>query len=381
MSVWALVLAAGFSSRMAPHFKPLLSLPLPQGEYSALETICACYQAEGVRPLVVGGHRWQEIAYRAHRCGAVFVRNPAPENGMFSSLCVGMTALPSEATAVFVHPVDIPLVRRMTLHMLLDAQETNTTEILIPSFMGQEGHPPLLPMSLRKRLCNYDGRGGLRAAITTMPHIFIPVADSFILRDMDSIDDYTAIKAASMKQDIFSLPEAEELLRLKAIPEPVQEHCRAVGTLAAAFARALNDAYKNKITHQVDETVARIGGLLHDICKGQRRHETAAGTMFRTWGMVNMAKLVEDHRDMDLPQNQILSERELVFLADKYISGTKRVTLVSRFQEKRKIFSDRPDICIEIDGRQRRAQNMANLFQQICGKDPEQIALRLVGES
>ena len=65
MNVCALVLAAGFSTRMAPRFKPLLALPLPEGERSALASVCGLYLAEGIPPLVVGGARAEDTRREA----------------------------------------------------------------------------------------------------------------------------------------------------------------------------------------------------------------------------------------------------------------------------------------------------------------------------
>ena len=56
------------------------------------------------------------------------VRNPRPEDGMFSSICTGLQAVLDQARedgvapeqgGVFVHPVDVPLTRRLTLLALL----------------------------------------------------------------------------------------------------------------------------------------------------------------------------------------------------------------------------------------------------------------------
>ena len=89
MATYALILAAGFSTRMAPEFKPLLSLPYPQGPRTVLAALCKLYTALDVRPLVVGGHRADDVAAAARAQGVDFTVNPTPEDGMFSSLCAG----------------------------------------------------------------------------------------------------------------------------------------------------------------------------------------------------------------------------------------------------------------------------------------------------
>ncbi len=419
MSVYALVLAAGFSSRMAPHFKPLLPLPapagtprtagltppasdgVPAGEISALAAVCACHAAEGVRVLVVGGHRAADIAAAARACHAAFVENPHPEDGMFSSVRAGVAALPADCTHFFVHPVDIPLVRRMTVRSLLEAARaaavsvtmpkasaenvvcTAQLPVLIPVFRGEEGHPPLFPAALREQLLGWRGEGGLRAACADWPHCHVPVADALMLRDMDTAADYATVREWAACADVLSPEEAEALLCVRGLPERGQAHCRAVAAVAAAFAATLNRARVLRDAGEplLDVPLARAGGMVHDVCKGQPRHEAAAGALFRAWGMERMAWLVEAHRDMELPPESPLTERELVFLADKYVRGPRPVTLEARFQQKMEQFSGDAAACAAISGRLTRARRMAERFAQESGCDPAALARRVLPDA
>lgn len=127
MAAYALILAAGFSTRMVSHFKPLLPMPFPSGCRTALSAVCALYRAENVHPLVIGGYRAEKTEEEALACGAGFIRNAHPEAGMFSSIRTGAAALPRDCSHFFVHPVDIPLVRRITIQSLLKAAEQKKT--------------------------------------------------------------------------------------------------------------------------------------------------------------------------------------------------------------------------------------------------------------
>ena len=54
----ALILAAGFSSRMRSGFKPLLPVPLAEGHRTALECLVKLYKSLGIqRIMVVSGYR------------------------------------------------------------------------------------------------------------------------------------------------------------------------------------------------------------------------------------------------------------------------------------------------------------------------------------
>ena len=122
MRHYALILAAGAASRMG-RCKALLPLPFPDGDCCALERLARMYAFCGQR-FVVTGHHAGLLEPVAPGWGLRAVRNPRPEDGMFSSICAGLQAVLEQARAdgvepeqggVFVHPVDVPLTRRLTL--------------------------------------------------------------------------------------------------------------------------------------------------------------------------------------------------------------------------------------------------------------------------
>ena len=380
MSVYALILAAGFSTRMKTHFKPLLTLPLPDCECTAIAAVCELYQAEGVIPVLVGGCRAEDTAREASRLHVAFVLNEHPEYGMFSSIRAGMAALPPECSHVFVHPVDIPLVRRMTVRSLLDAAGDHEGCALIPTFKGQSGHPPLFPASIAHDILNSGNDGCLRDIMKVLPQVMVPVADSYILRDMDTPDDYAALRALAPLQNTLSPEEAEELLCVRNVQERGKRHCLAVGTVAAYFASALNHGRAEQGAGLLDESLAKAGGISHDVCKGEHHHEAAAGRLFRSWGMIPMAVLVEDHRDMTIPPDSPLIERELIFLADKYVRGNTPVPLKERFYSKMACYPDDPDAVAAITGRMKRAEAMAERLKKECGQDPEILARQALAD-
>lgn len=374
MPAYALILAAGFSSRMTPRFKPLLPLPLPDGEKTALAALCELYASEDVLPLVVGGNRADETGREAERLNAAFAINAHPERGMFSSIRAGMAALPGDAGPLFVHPVDIPLVRRMTVRSLLDAAQFCGDRPLIPTFWGKAGHPPLFPASVRKAVLTAGDDACLRNIVERLSPVMVPVADSFILRDMDTPAEYEALRRLAPRQSLLSTEEARELLAVRHAQERGVTHSLAVGRVAARFAAALNEARAASGERTLDEELAEAGGIIHDVCKGEPHHEAAAGRLLRGWGMDAMARLVEDHRDMTVPDDVPLSERELVFLADKFVRGREAVPLEERFRSKMACYPDDPEAVAAIAGRMERAKAMEARLARECGKSPEELA-------
>ena len=396
METAVIVLAAGMASRMGAA-KALLSLPLLPGggRCSALRGLVKQYRAAGVQQVViVSGFHADVVEGEATALGLKAVRNPDPQQGMFSSVQTGVAALTQSGFDgyFFVQPVDVPLVRPLTLRALCEAagQEEAGREaeravsgkaaalpVLIPAFDGQEGHPPLVPMHLAPRIMAHNGQNGLRGALEGAPLRHVPVPDAMILEDMDTPDDYARLRFLALERHMLLPVEAESLLHLHNVPEKGLRHGRAVGAVACCLAEAL--AHAREIAGYeagVDPRWALSGGLLHDICKGQPRHEAAAGDLLRQMGLPDMARLVQDHRDLSLPGDEPITERELVYLADKYCYGGSFVPIERRFTNKLEAYAQDAAACEAIRGRMVRAKELEERLAREIGRDPALVAER-----
>jgi len=367
----ALILAAGFSTRMGQGFKPLLPLPFADGERNALESLVRLYAEAGIGRIlvVVGQCREAELAGEAARLGLDHVQNPHAERGMFSSVCAGLEALGASGAGCFVHPADIPLVRLLTLRALLAEAEKYPDEVLVPCFQGEEGHPPLLPAVHLPAVRAWTGENGLRGALRRLSCRPVPLADKNILLDMDTDDDYAEARGRAGRRHFLEPDEAEEWLRLLAVGERGRAHGRAVGLVAKVFAVACNAAGA-----ALDPRMAEAGGLLHDMCKGEARHERAAGEKLRALGLPAAARLVEEHRDLALADQAPITEKELIYLADKYVCGDRPVTLQERFGRKLEQFSEDAAACAAIRGRLARAEAMEARLRRETGVVPFALA-------
>lgn len=390
MKACAILLAAGQASRMGA-VKALLPLPLLSGgaPCSALEGLVRCYRGAGMEDiLLVSGFHAAEVEAAARGLGLTVVRNPRPEEGMFSSACAGLRAVPEDCAACFMHPVDVPLVRSLTLVALLDASASESRpglpSVLIPTYEGKEGHPPLLPAACREHILAHargGGEGGLRAALAGLPRRSVPVADSFILEDMDRPEDYARLRTLAASREALWPAEAWSLLRLCRVPERGLRHASAVSAVAAALAQALRESRVERgwTGTGPDPELARAGGLLHDICKGLPEHEKAGGRFLAELGLPVAAALVADHRDLSVPDTAPLTERELVYLADKYCYGREFVPLERRFGQKLALYAADPAACAAIRGRLGRARALEARLTREVGRSPADIARQALG--
>ena len=192
--VAVLVLAAGFSTRMKA-FKPLLPLG---SDRTILARVAGLWKICGVKDIVVvSGHRAHDVEKEAESLGCRIVRNPRPEDGMFSSVQTGLKhCLQNLSCAdwLAVHPVDIPLIAQGTLKTLCERARTSTAPCLVPVFDGQGGHPPLLARKVWGSIAAYTGDGGLKQAMQGLAREDVPVEDSYLDTDLDRPEDYERAK-------------------------------------------------------------------------------------------------------------------------------------------------------------------------------------------
>ncbi len=373
-TITTLILAAGFSTRMQGEFKPLLPLPcckgknMEGGEASALEQLVSLYADMGIKHIyVVTGQREREAlcktlqkinAAYGHEINVEEVHNAHAEQGMFSSVCRGLEHIAKYSYShCFMHPVDIPLVRPCTLYFLLQSKEGFPEHVLFPTFGEKKGHPPLLPLCHAPHILSFQAKAheGLKHAMQALPSRHIPTADSHILYDMDTPEAYAHLRHMAAQRVCLLAFEAIELLQCLQVPAQVVAHSQAVARVAVTFAKAYN-AMHGAGRIQVEQV--EVGALLHDMCKGQAQHEKAAAQLLRHMGLSELAPLVENHTDMCISAEESVGEKELIYMADKFVNGTSVLPIAERFLQKKEKFAHIPEAVQNIEARLHRALSM-----------------------
>ncbi|MFW6080839.1 MAG: DVU_1551 family NTP transferase [Desulfosalsimonas sp.] len=367
MKVCALILAAGFSSRMKG-FKPLLQV---KGR-SVLQRCAQGFQSAGINEIfVVTGHRHGETAAESRKLQLKNVYNPEYGRGMLSSVQAGVKALPGDADAFFVMPADIFLVRPWTLSTLCQRFNSESPLVVYPSFRGQRGHPPLISGSLRSAVLEAEDHGGLRRVLEQFGHraFDVSVFDRNILMDMDRPEDLQEMEKRVQKTGRLDPQEAWELV---SCVEPISKnglsHGLAVGRAARALASALNEA-----GWDLDAELAYACGLVHDIAKGRAGHEKAGGELLSKMGLYDMAPAVAAHRDVEPRPDGGVGITEVVFIADKMIRGDKRIRIKDRFREKLDLYAHDPEAVAAISGRLKNALEVERAIRKILGRPLQEV--------
>lgn len=143
------------------------------------------------------------------------------------------------------------------------------------------------------------------------------------------VDENRRISPADSKH-ITPHPELndEACIKLRnsvVLPKHVQAHSDAVTELACSLGRELeNHGY------HFDQRLIRTGALLHDIARLQKHHTKTGGDLFAQLGYTEVSQIISQHHGL---KEVKLNEAAIVFLADKLIKETQRVSIEKRFSD------------------------------------------------
>lgn len=203
MKLGAVILSAGFSSRMGA-FKPLLTI----GPKSMIGHCLTLFHDTSIKEtVVVAGYRAEEIVNEVRKYGGRYVINHRFENGMLSSIQLGILSLPADCSGFFILPVDIPLVSGDTVKKLIAAFDYSSSyPVYYPLYKDKKGHPPLIHARLTEPILTYSGINGLRGLLRTYEQqcILVQVNDPCIHRDADIPDDYRLLQQLYRKKEATS---------------------------------------------------------------------------------------------------------------------------------------------------------------------------------
>jgi putative nucleotidyltransferase with HDIG domain len=111
-------------------------------------------------------------------------------------------------------------------------------------------------------------------------------------------------------------------------------HSRKVAEVAVLIANSL---VKSGI--MVDVELINAGALLHDIAKGQPKHDIAGGNILRELGFGKTGDIVAVHSELAGGDTSQPLEAKIVFLADKFVDGEELVTLKERYGTTNRMYT------------------------------------------
>ncbi len=196
------ILAAGESSRMGSDKALLPWPPVPKGEPLSGETfLSAAIRSLGSatdQVVVVVGANERLLAPVIYASGGSLVRNPAPENGQFSSLRVGLQeVLNLGRDAVMITLVDRPPVAGVVLAGLRAAFEAAASEVwaVVPEYNGRHGHPFLAGREMIEAFLKAPATATGREVEHQHPEhlLYVPVNDPNVAMNVNTPEEYAAL--------------------------------------------------------------------------------------------------------------------------------------------------------------------------------------------
>ncbi len=185
----AVVLAAGKSTRMAPHNK--LLVPDRDGKPMIARVVDAVLSSRARPVIVVTGHLKEDIKAALGGRPVTFVHADDYADGLSASLKAGIAAVPPTADGAIICLGDMPLVTGRIIDQLLAAHDVDEGRtIVVPTHQGTLGNPILWDRRFFPEIAALGGDGGARVLLRRhMEQVAeIEIGTDAVLRDFDTVD-------------------------------------------------------------------------------------------------------------------------------------------------------------------------------------------------
>jgi len=335
----AIIPAAGLSTRMHK-YKPLLKL----GNLTILEhTIKLFKQCNIADIIVVTGHNQEQIEPLIKKNGAKPIFNKDFKTGMLGSIKTGVKNISSRSSGFFLLPVDIPLIRKSTVHSLTARFKKNPEHIIIPEFNKEPGHPPLIPAWLIPEILDLKASSNLGKLLLSLQDYQKRqiIHDHGILMDADNQKAYEDLKKRYQTIDIPDKKECRSIIQENLKGEKsIKAHVELVAKTAVTLAREVQEQPSENETskYTLDINLILAGALLHDIKRKEAEHASVGAQLLLSLGFSKVADIISQHMDLALPLTDHLTEAQIIYFADKLCNGAKLdFNYGKRFKEKIKL--------------------------------------------
>ncbi len=184
----AILLAAGQSKRMDGENKLTKKI---KGKPLILHAVKNILNSSIDELIIVVGHQKEIIEKIVEKNEKIkFIFNESFENGMASSIKVGLKHLPEKTEAFFICLADMPNVNHNVYNKLIKFKNNN--EIIVPTYNGQQGNPILFSKSIKNTILTVEGDIGAKHIIKrNKQKIFqLEINDKSITQNFNTNDSF-----------------------------------------------------------------------------------------------------------------------------------------------------------------------------------------------
>jgi molybdenum cofactor cytidylyltransferase len=188
----AIILAAGFSSRMKTN-----KLSLQYRLTTVLNHVILELVKSNVDEIIVVTSKDENIE------GVISVVNPNPENGMTSSIKIGVETASEKSKGYMICLAD--MVKLTSEDYTLLAEEFNTAFsknpfcILLPRYNKEKGNPVIFSSKYKSEILHHEDPEGCKGIIKQHPDqiVWVDMNNDAVLIDMDTPEDYDRLSRGS----------------------------------------------------------------------------------------------------------------------------------------------------------------------------------------
>jgi molybdenum cofactor cytidylyltransferase len=143
-----------------------------------------CFLEAGLRPLIVVVSPDPRLVEVLAGLALTTVENAHPENGISSSIAIGLRALPDTTDAALIGVGDQPYLTAQAIEELVHAFSPG--RIVVPRWGDHRGNPPVFDRRFFAELLTLEGDRGGQVVIAAHPDAVVEVA--FAARLGDDVD-------------------------------------------------------------------------------------------------------------------------------------------------------------------------------------------------
>jgi molybdenum cofactor cytidylyltransferase len=196
-NVYALILAAGNSTRMGRP-KQLLRW---QNRTLLERAIDSANRILPERVIVVLGAQAELICETINLDSVKTVRNSAWQNGIASSIRMGVEALPASAESVIILLCDQPLVDTAHLKALLSAWQSEPGRIIASQYHLSSGVPVVFPAAFFNRLQALSGDKGAKPLLAEFESCVLKIPFAGAELDIDTPNDFERLTGQASAEE------------------------------------------------------------------------------------------------------------------------------------------------------------------------------------
>jgi len=184
----AILLAAGNSGRMG---RPKALLLYKKSIF--IDHILNSLNIAGCSPVItVLGGQSALILENSSVSRHIYVINKRPEDGMISSIKIGIKHLPVNTEGFLLALVDHPAVTQAVYDDIVKSASENPEQIIIPQYKKRSGHPVYIGRTFFEQLLNANADQTARDIIHLNEEFItcLDIDDPGILKDIDYPEDF-----------------------------------------------------------------------------------------------------------------------------------------------------------------------------------------------